>query len=308
MLHIFALSVVVGLVAPLSFAFGQEAPIAPAEPTTTVFPREIVRPEVPERVADVEPVLAPEPAAAAPAAAPGAPAFVLRRVIVEGSTAFDPARLEAAVSEWLGRRATFADLQAIADAIERLYRDEGYLATRAVIPPQEIADGALRVRIVEGVIDAIALRGDLGGAERRVRELLEPLVGVRPLRWEAVERRLLLARDLPGVSLLAALRAAETEQEGALVLVVDATLDPKDGFASLSNYSSDTAGPWVLTAGGGGNSVFLSGDRLQALGLLAAEIGEQEVGLVSYQAPAFTDGLTLEATASVTRSEPGDVL
>lgn len=274
--------------------------------TATVFPREVVAPEPPrteEQTGTVLAVPAPEVATAS-AAGPG---FVLRGVEVEGSSVYDRATLQAAVADFIGRKARFSDLERVADAIEQLYRDDGYLAARALIPAQEVEGGVLRVRVVEGVIETVVLRGDLGRAEPKVRELLEPLIGVRPLRWTEAERRLLLARDLPGVSLIASLRAAGAG-EGGLALIVDGSFDVWDGFAALSNYSADTVGPLVATAGAAVNSLILPGDRLQGTLLVTPQIGEQEVGLVSYEAPVLTDGFKLRGWVSATRAEPGDVL
>lgn len=276
--------------------------------TATPFPREILTPEAPERADPTAPALVvPEGQAGVSVPDSGA-SFVLRGVEITGSSVYDDATLQAAVAGWIGRPARFSDIRALSDAIEALYRDDGYLATRAVVPAQEIEGGVLRVTIIEGVIETIALRGDLGRAEPKVRELLAPLVGRKPLKWAEAERRLLLARDLPGVSLIASLRAVGSDSAGGLALVVDAGHDPFDAFLSTSNYSSPSVGPWVVTGGAGANSLLVPGDRLEGIGLFTPDIGEQEVVLLSYEVPVLTDGLVLRASGSATWSEPGDVL
>lgn len=278
-----------------------------AAQTTTVFPREVVRPEVPDfDRPEAGPALAVPVEEEAPVAS--GPSFVLDGVRFTGASVYDEAELQAVAAPWIGQPAQFSDLRALADAVEARYRQDGYLATRAIIAAQEIEGGVLDIRIVEGVIEAIALRGELGRAEPKVRDLLAPLVGLKPLRWTEAERRLLLARDLPGVSLLASLRAAGTGTEGGLVLVVDAGHDPWDAFLSASNYSAETAGEWIVTGGAAANSLLLPGDRLEGIGLVTPELGEQELALVTYEAPLFTDGLTFELSASATFSEPGGVL
>ncbi|MEM9145365.1 MAG: ShlB/FhaC/HecB family hemolysin secretion/activation protein [Pseudomonadota bacterium] len=276
---------------------------------SSIYTREVIEAQRPDRFGQqaADPGLA-VPEAPLPDVATGGPQFQLNTLAIEGSSVYDAARLEALVADLVGKPIDFAGLKGATDRIERLYRDDGYLAVRAVIPAQRIEGGIVRVVIVEGTVAELQLRGELGRAEPQVRALLEPLVGAKPLRITDAERQLLLARDVPGISLLAALRPKPSDIPGQLVLLVEGALTPLDGFVSLSNFASDFAGPYVFTAGGGANSVAFSGDRLELVALTALDIGEQLLGQLTYQVPLAVDGLRLRVEGSNTVSETGDIL
>jgi hemolysin activation/secretion protein len=282
----------------------------PAAAQQRVITREQLEPQRPERIAperDEAPALE-APAAREEAPPPGGPSFVLEAVEIEGSSVYDQARLSALLADRIGEPVDFAGLFEITERIEGLYEADGYIAVRAVVPAQRIENGVVRIRVVEGAVAEVVLRGDLGAAAPKVRRLLERLVGRRPLSQAEAERQLLLARDLPGVSLLAALRARESETPGELVLLAEGVLTKADGFASVSNLASDFAGPFVATAGAAVNSLALPGDRLEAIGFSTLEIGEEALGQVTYRAPVGPDGLTLRLLASTTVSETGEAL
>ncbi len=301
-----------GLLAPavlaVAITLGQGAP-ASAQVAGRPFPREAVEPQLPERPAAPRPgpaLRVDEPERQRPQA--GGPQFVLEDVAFEGSSAYDAARLRALIADKIGQPVDFTGLQEITDRVEALYRADGFLAVRAVIPAQRIAGGQVRVTIVEASISEVLLRGELGRAEPQIRRELERLVGVKPLSAAAAERALLLARDLPGVNLLAALRARESEVPGDLILLVEGTHAPLDGFVSVSNLASEFAGPTVFTGGAALNSLGFSGDRLDAVALTSLDIGEQVLGQLTYSAPTGVEGLRLFAAASLTYSETGGPL
>ncbi len=275
----------------------------------SVIPREQLTTQVPERA----PAQAGESVLDVPSAppadiSPGGPTIQLSGFTFSGSTVFDDAALNSALAEFTGRPVGFSEIQRATSRIEQLYREAGYIAVRAIVPPQTIEDGVIRIDIVEGVIREITIRGDLGRAEQQVGALLNPLKDKQPIQQSDIERQLLLARDVPGVRLLSALRALGADRPGELALLVDATLIPYDGFASVNNYASEFAGPVLMTVGGGANSLVFSGDRVSAVFLSAVPPSEQLLYEIGYSTPTGYDGLGLNFRISNSFSEPGDIL
>ncbi len=237
----------------------------------------------------------------------GGPRFKLTGIVFEGSSVFSQAELAPVAGDLIGREVGFNDLQTLTRDIEQFYDDSGYLAVRAIVPAQEIDDGSVQISIIEGSIAQVVVRGELGGAAAAVDDLVQPLTGQKPLERATVERRLLLARDLAGVNLIAGLRGLSTDTPGALVLLVDAVHAPYDGFVSFSNLAPDTAGPYLGTIGAAANSLLLSGDRLEAVGFSTVDPSEQVLGQLSYQFPLGFDGLTGRLTFSNSVSEPDGI-
>ena len=94
------------------------------------------------------------------AAADTRPQFNLRDIVLTGAVAIPRAELTRTYQRYLGKRVSQADLVAIAGAISDLYRAAGFHLSRAIVPPQDISDGRVRIQVIEGSITEVALRGD----------------------------------------------------------------------------------------------------------------------------------------------------
>ena len=103
-----------------------------------------------------------------------------------------------AYQPYLGKKVSQADLAAIASAISDLYRADGFHLSRAIVPPQDIQGGALRIQVIEGSITELTLKGDEAG-QFGVRAMLGAVLAEQPSRLSTLERRLLLINGRPGV-------------------------------------------------------------------------------------------------------------
>lgn len=131
-------------------------------------------------------------------AADSKPLFVLRAVALTGASTLSPGELATAYQPYLGKMVSQADLAAIAERMSDLYRGAGFHLSRAIIPPQDIQGGRVRIQVIEGSITDVVLKGE--GAERfGVRPLLEQVLAEYPTRLATLERQLLLINGLPGV-------------------------------------------------------------------------------------------------------------
>jgi hemolysin activation/secretion protein len=165
----------------------------------------------------------------------------VRSVRIEGATAFPEARLLAEAGGPLtGPAVPVTNLEAARAAILALYRNEGYVFSTvdAVLSP----DGGLRLVVGEGQITEVQLDGDIGPAGTQVLRFLEQLKAARPLDIATLERWLLLAQDIPGVSLRTLLRPAGTAP-GSLVLVARVSRRPVSGFVTADNRAFRLTGP-----------------------------------------------------------------
>ena len=219
-------------------AFAQQVPQAPQ-----VTPRDL-RPETP-----VQPPVAlpPQPLRTAPP--PNADKLFLRLGDVRVQGGFDgfADQTERLIAPLRGRRISVADLYALGDAIEALYRDAGYPLVRVVIPPQSVTDdAALRITVLDGFIEGLNLDAVPAQARKAVARSLQPLVGRRHLRDADLERALTLAGRGPGLGLRSALGAGH--EVGGTVLVLQGILAPLAASISSDNRQSDSIGPWQFTA------------------------------------------------------------
>src|SRR5262249_14699463 len=78
------------------------------------------------------------------------PRFVLRNASLTGAHAIAPGQLAVAWQPFIGKKVSQADLVTIATGIGDIYRAAGFHLSRAMVPPQDIADGTVRIQVIEG--------------------------------------------------------------------------------------------------------------------------------------------------------------
>jgi hemolysin activation/secretion protein len=241
------------------------------------------------------------------APAPGGASFRLEGVRFEGSTQFGDEALAAAAAERIGAAVTLADLRAIARRVERRYRDAGFVATRVLVPPQTVTDGVVTFRVVEGFVANVVVRGDAGPAQRQVERHLAEIRDERPLTLATVERYLLLARDLPGISVRGTLRAApDPDAVGGIDLVVDVARKRFDAYANLENGRSEATGPWAASLFGRWNSFAPQAQTLDVLGLVSLDVDELQIGRIGYGQRIGAEGTAVSASFTVANAKPSE--
>ncbi|WP_337271433.1 ShlB/FhaC/HecB family hemolysin secretion/activation protein [Oryzifoliimicrobium ureilyticus] len=233
---------------------------------------------------------------------------------VEIDGAFPELReLNANVEQRLMRRKiSGAEIFAAARDLEQAYANAGYILARVSVPPQTISNGSkIKLVVTDGYIEAIDASAFDTSIRPRVEKLLAPLIGKRHLQKREIERRVLLAGDIPGVTLRSTLRAGSTTGSTILVLngrfdAVSATLSVDDGVSKELGRVSVGSGVQFnnmlglgeqiyLRANGyphGGDDGFFSSDprnRLLAAGIIV---------------PFDIDGLSLNLEGTDARTHP----
>lgn len=182
-----------------------------------------------------------------------------------GNTLIGSDRLLPAVAEYLNRPLSFAQLQAATTAVAQVYRQAGWIV-RAYLPQQDIVGGVVTIQIVEAVFGGAKLEGP--PAQRvSLKQIQRGLDAHQsegaPLNADAIDRALLLADDLPGVSVTGSLR--QGAQPSQTELVIKLTDEPLlMGEATLDNAGSRSTGAQRLSANLNFTSPLELGDLLSA--------------------------------------------
>ena len=234
------------------------------------------------------------------------PQFVLRGIKVSGAHAIPRDRIEAVYQTYLGKKVSQADLAAIAGAISDLYRAQGLHLSRAIVPPQDIADGLVRIQVIEGAIVDAELKGD-GAEQFGIRPMLAPVLAEQPSRLATLERQLFLINGRPGVRITDTALEEIGGATGRFRLTV--YLKTWHVFTSfgLDNLGSSSVGPWQTYATGAFNSYLTPGDTLAVnLSTIANDPRELGFGRLSYDAPVGVDGVRLGGSVLYSAVRPGD--
>lgn len=233
--------------------------------------------------------------------------FVFSGLVLDGVTVYTEDELRPLYEEYLEREISLADLYAVADAITAKYRNDGYILSRAIVPPQTIEGGVARLRVVEGYIDKIEIEGDADGGRALIESFAGKIVNSRPLKAADLERYLLLTNDLPGVSASIVLASSE-EAPGASTGTLVVRRDAVSGFASVDNRGSRYVGPYQGQLGTDFNGVLGMNERTRLRGITVSQTEELQFFEVEHEQQIGTEGTSLVAALRRTLSEPGYTL
>lgn len=142
----------------------------------------------------------------------------------------------------------------------RRYREAGY--PLVTVAAALTADGKLRYTVTEGRVAEVQLDGDIGPAGTKVLDFLQNLVQPGPVSASSLERWLLLAQEVPGVSLQTVLRPSESEP-GALTLVARVSRTAISGYVAADNRAYRFSGPEQVLGLVGFNSLTSFGERTE---------------------------------------------
>jgi len=260
-------------------------------------------PEVPTRPAPT--IKQEEPAR--PALKPAdAPRFMLKGFRVTGNTVFAESELVELVREYVGKEVAFADLEQAAARISRYYRERGYMVARAYIPAQTITTaGVVEIAVIEGRFGKVELDNKSRVRDSVVRGYLDAFPGTL-VKEPALERKLLLLNDLPGVG-----EARATLRPGAQVgesdLTAELTAAPfATGSVEYNNQGNTFTGANQLVGYLSLLSPLGLGDALNAQ--LTHGFDGLDYGRLAYQIPVGSDGFKLDGAYSKTDYRLGKTL
>ncbi|MGC8468592.1 MAG: POTRA domain-containing protein, partial [Acetobacteraceae bacterium] len=223
-----------GLALPAAASAQTAVGALPAVPPGNPIPR-----VAPRAAPSVSPGLQGLPATPPGGPVPNVPVDVAS-ASVEGATAFTSARLARITAGLVGPAVPLPRIAAARLAILDLYRRHGYVLT-AVSATLDAAHH-LHFIVTEGRVVAVKLSGNIGPAGTQVLRFLHHLTEVRPITSAALERWLLLAQDIPGISIRAVLQPSTTEP-GALTLIAQVHRSPVSGLITADNRAFQNTGP-----------------------------------------------------------------
>ena len=223
---------------------------------------------------------------AAPTPVP-AGSVAVRSVRIDGMTAFAGPQSQGLTAGLVGPSISLTRIEAARTGLLNLYRGQGFALTSVTATVE--ADGRLRFLVVEGRIEEVKLEGDIGPAGTQVLRFLNHLTQIRPLDTASLERWLLLAQDIPGVTLRAVLRPS-TGQPGALTLVAQVERKAIAGLLNVDNRASRFTGPVEALALLDLNSFTEFGERTEAT-IYRSDGGTQNFGQLTTEAFLGGSGL-----------------
>lgn len=230
--------------------------------------------------------------------------FKLTKIVLEGNHVYTTRQLSVLYSDKLNKLISIAELQEIVQNITNYYRNNGYILSRAILPPQHVANGLVKVRVIEGYIDQVRVVGKARGAKPLILAYGKNIAKVHPLQLKNLEYYLYLANQVPGVSVKAVLEPSKTET-GASDLNLAVQEQVVNAYISYDNYGTQYLGPHQVTGSVTLNSIFLPGDATTMTYLETTHGKELRFWDAHYAALLANSGLQWVAGANKSLTLPG---
>lgn len=247
-------------------------------------------------------VVAPPVQSAPQAAVSDGPRVTPRQVKVVGATLLTGSDIDKATASFIGRELDAGGLDALAQAVSQAYLRKGYFA-RVSLPQQDLTEGTVQLVVAEGRFGKLVVESR---AHRADPDQVASVIGARLAEGEfysldALERGLLLANDLPGVSADGVLRGGTLPGTSDLAVVVsDRPL--LGGSARIDNGGSASTGRGRAVAEAVIDNATGRSDRLSMTGAYSAGMQYGEAG---WTIPVGYDGLQAGISASYLKYEVG---
>ena len=173
--------------------------------------------------------------------------FVLKDISFSDSQVFSKADLAAFTAPYLGRTISVADLFRITAKVNASYRARGYITAQALLVPQQIAGGTVRIELVEGTIGSVIISGNQRVKSSFVVDRVEVLPGTVPT-IQLLERRLSAVNSNHNFRVTAGLKPGEKPGTTDLQLDVSGERAPLSGSVYVNNQGTREGGRFTLGA------------------------------------------------------------
>ena len=189
-----------------------------------------------------------------------------------------------------GKEYDFAGLQNLARKITDFYHQHDYPFARAILPAQTLAEGKLKIEIIEGRYGKVSVSSDDTSVEYQesAQEYLSVLNSGSVIKGSELETICLILDDQPGFRVIPVVKPGENIGLGDLVVNIRPD-KPYGGSVNLDNKGNRYTGSGRIQLDGYLNSPFIFGDKLDTSLVYTEE--NMWFGSLSYSLPLLYPGL-----------------
>lgn len=169
----------------------------------------------------------------------------------------------------------------MANEISEFYRHNNYLVAKAILPPQEIEQGTVKILLLKGNVGEIRLQNHSALSNKFVSRLSNTTVNTSEfILKDELEKFALTINDVPGVNAGLQLSAGKKVGEANLLIKIN---DAKrfSGYVSVDNQGNKYTGRYRLAAGTKVSNLNGWGDELK-LDLLSSNQANLKNARIDY--------------------------
>ena len=137
------------------------------------------------------------------APAPSEVLIPVKQILVVGSSILTTDEIDQITKPYINKSLTFNQLREVADQITQIYQERNYITSRAIIETQDIKNGLVTIKVLEGSLERIDIKKGGNETGRLNDDYLRSRVAiatVSPLNFTNLEDQLQLLRSDPLLS------------------------------------------------------------------------------------------------------------
>ena len=222
----------------------------------------------------------------------------VKKFVVSGTTLISPDQIAQTLAPFENRELSFDQIREAANAVTALYTKIGRTA-QAVIPPQDVVGGVIKINILEGKVGKVIIDLDKTAPSRLKSSVIQEFISANNpeggfIDLKGLERSMALLNEIPGNESAAELIAGDKEESTNIAVSAKDT-----GFFSgrvdASNYGSPSTGAAQAIASLSLNNLSGIGDQV-SLDAIGSE--GSIYGTLKYSLPIGSDGWRVAAGVS----------
>jgi len=225
----------------------------------------------------------------------------IQSVTFTGNTVFSDDELQSILGPVLGKSYDLGGMRGLSNNVSDYYHDAGYPFTRAILPTQQILDGAVAIQILEGHYGVVRAMGEPEVAAQ-AQDFLSALKAGAVIESAPLERATLVLDDQPGIKAAPIIRPGQ--EIGAGDLDVQVSLKRSvHGEVGADNYGNRYSGEYRGKANIQIDSPFWFGDQISLSNVITDE--EMRLGSLAYSLPLGSSGLRGQVAYTQTNYQLG---
>lgn len=190
--------------------------------------------------------------------------LVLKQVKVYGATVLSDSEIQSIVVQYLNRNLSFEELRYITQKLTDLYVSKGYVTSGAFVPEQDLSNGIVIVRVIEGSLEEINIEGLTHLSEKYLLSRIS-LDTNQVININNLEEKLQLLEENPLIKKVDAklVQGSNFGQSKLLLNVVEA--NEWSSNLLFNNYNSASNGEIQGTVAISNKNLIGYGDRIETV-------------------------------------------
>ncbi|MGA2128713.1 MAG: POTRA domain-containing protein, partial [Xanthobacteraceae bacterium] len=232
--------------------------------------------------------------------------LLVRDIRIVGATVYPAADLAPLTRDIVGQTVSLEAIYEVARRITAKYGSDGYVLSRAVVPPQELdpRGAVVRIEVIEGYVDRVEWPEKLVRYRDFFTSYAARITAERPANIRTIERYLLLAGDLPGLRISTSLRPSKVNVR-ASTLVVEVAERPIDASIRADNRGTASRGPNQMQTSAALNNILAAHEAFTVAYAGVSPVNELQYLQGVYRQVLTSEGLTAFVNGSYAWGRPG---